>query len=136
MSGFLSSPLGIRSALYGLALYGQGLVFIRLLKDTWFSAVGGGLGLSPAAAQLALLAVGPPNAWLTIKGFELIGVPKDKIIHGVCAGLLAAGLLDGTSFLYPPFPYGLDSKEGEVRALSFLIWCNAWIAAAAVHMRG
>jgi hypothetical protein len=100
---FFSSPEGIKSGMYGLGLYVFGVSFVsstllallfrsvltstaflvradvnrliqvRMFKDTWFSAAGGGLGLSPAASQLALLAIGPPNAWITIKGLDVIG---------------------------------------------------------------
>lgn len=128
-----TSPLGIKSGIYGLSLYAFGVICVRQFRNTWFSEQGAGLGLNPSQAQLALLAIGPPQGWLTIKGFEWLGIcPKHQIPVGLLVAYVYAGLLDGLSFLYPPYPYGLKGDKANTRAVSFLIWCNAWIAAFAV----
>lgn len=132
MSYFLSSE-GIKASLFGVAVFTAGIPFIRTFRSTWFSNSGAGLGLSASQAQLAVYAMGPLQAWITIKAMELIGLPRKSWPMAILAGISTAGVLDSLSFAEGGFrPYDLDGERANVRVLSTLLFYYACDAAAVV----
>jgi hypothetical protein len=124
MPPFITSPYGLRSALFGAAAWASGVGVARFLGFT-FSEKGFG-GYSRGVSQ-AILHVGTVGAGIILPKFlAMAGVPEDQLFEGMVVATAVAGCMDGLAIsFFRDATYKLKGEEMAHLGAVLLVALNA-----------
>ncbi|KAI9023954.1 hypothetical protein DFJ74DRAFT_666679 [Hyaloraphidium curvatum] len=110
----VTSPLGIRSFVFGTALWASGVGLVRIMGETMYPLK------DDKARQAAVLAATIPLSMTFPYLLPVFGIPKEAEFEAMVMGSAAACLWDGYAVFFTNW-YS-DSEHVKLKVGSTLLW--------------